>query len=506
MAKQKRSKWKIIAGIILIIQIIVSAVTVGLAAWVNVLPDKYLLLAGLILLWLVCMVYILFYCGGKKKKSKKRRYIKRSIGCVIAALIIAAGSYGSYMLAEAGLALNRITDKDIVTDTVSVYVLKDNPAKTVMDAKDSVFAITENYDYEHTKKAIESINEEVGKEIQTQSYDNVFAMIDALYSGDVDAMVLNEAYVDIIEAQKGYEDFSDRTKTLFVHEEEKVVEEKPQTKEKSITTDTFVIYVSGSDTRNLKLATSRSDVNILVVVNPQTKQVLLVNTPRDYYVQTSVSGQMRDKLTHCGIYGINCSMETLGTLYDEPVDYYVQINFAGFETLVDAIGGITIEAEKSFRTSEGGFYITQGTNQLNGAQALAYARERKSFADGDNARGRHQMQAISAIIAKVSSGTTILNNYSGIMDSMEGMFSTSMSASDISALVKMQLDDMAQWNVKSFAVSGTGSSQVTYSMPTKRSYVMYPDEDQINYARILVDKVIDGVSLSDEDMVMPTLQ
>ena len=116
------------------------------------------------------------------------------------------------------------------------------------------------------------------------------------------------------------------------------------------------------------------------------------------------------------------------------------------------------------------------------------------------------MQAISAIIAKVSSGTTILNNYSGIMDSMEGMFSTSMSASDISALVKMQLDDMAQWNVKSFAVSGTGSSQVTYSMPTKRSYVMYPDEDQINYARILVDKVIDGVTLSDEDMVMPTLQ
>ena len=311
MAKQKRSKWKIIAGIILIIQIIVSAVTIGLAAWVNVLPDKYLLLTGLILLWLVCMVYILFYCGGKKKKSKKRRYIKRSIGCVIAALIIAAGSYGSYMLAEAGLALNRITDKDIVTDTVSVYVLKDNPAKTVMDAKDSVFAITENYDYEHTKKAIESINDEVGKEIQTQSYDNVFAMIDALYSGDVDAMVLNEAYADIIEAQKGYEDFSDRTKTLFVHEEEKVVEEKPQTKEKSITTDTFVIYVSGSDTRNLKLATSRSDVNILVVVNPQTKQVLLVNTPRDYYVQTSVSGQMRDKLTHCGIYGINCSMETL---------------------------------------------------------------------------------------------------------------------------------------------------------------------------------------------------
>ena len=249
-----------------------------------------------------------------------------------------------------------------------------------------------------------------------------------------------------------------------------------------------------------------SDVNILAVVNPKTKQVLLLNTPRDYYVQTTVSGEMRDKLTHCGVYGIDCSMGTLGNLYQENVDYYVQINFNGFSTMIDAIGGITIDSEKSFRTSEGGYYISQGTNQLNGTVALSYVRERKAFADGDNARGRHQMQAIEAIIQKVSSGTTVLNNYSAILNSMEGMFTTNMSSSDISALVRMQLSDMASWNVKSFAVSGQGSSQKTNSMPTKRSYVMYPDETQINYARILVDKVIDGVILSDEDMVMPTLQ
>ena len=137
---------------------------------------------------------------------------------------------------------------------------------------------------------------------------------------------------------------------------------------------------------------------------------------------------------------------------------------------------------------------------------MSYVRERKSFADGDNARGRHQMQAIEAIIRKVSSGTTILNNYSGILSSMEGMFSTNMSSSDISALVKMQLSDGASWNVKSFAVTGTGGSQKTYSMPTQRSYVMYPDETSVNYASLLVDKVIDGIALKDEDMVMPTAQ
>lgn len=405
-----------------------------------------------------------------------------------------------------GDALANIADNVVVTDTVSVYALAENPAESVADIKDGVFAITQNYDYEHTKTTLDKINENLGQTIHTQSFDTVFDMVDALYAGNVDAIVLNAAYVDVIKDQKGYEDFSDRTKTLYDHEVKSAVVQENTQSTRDIKKDPFVIYISGSDTRNMKLATSRSDVNILAVVNPATKQVLLLNTPRDYYVETTVSGGMRDKLTHCGMYGIDCSMGTLSNLYEENVDYYVQINFNGFSTLIDAIGGITIESEKSFRTSEGGYYISQGTNQMNGTVALSYVRERKSFADGDNARGRHQMQAIEAIIQKVSSGTTVLNNYSAILNSMEGMFTTNMSSSDISALVRMQLSDMASWNVKSYAVTGTGSSQKTYSMPTKRSYVMIPDESQISYARILVNKVVDGRILSDEDLVMPTVQ
>ena len=316
-------------------------------------------------------------------------------------------------------------------------------------------------------------------------------------------MLMNVAYVDVVEAQDGYETFSSRTRTLYDHEEETVVTEDSQTAEKSITTDPFVIYISGSDPRTLTLTTSRSDVNILAVVNPSTKQVLLINTPRDYYVDTAASAGAKDKLTHCGMYGIDCSMATLGNLYDEHVDYYVQINFNGFKTLVDAVGGITVESEKAFRTSEGGFYINQGTNQLNGTVALSYVRERKSFADGDNSRGRHQMQAIEALIKKISSGTTVLSNYSAIMDSMSGMFTTSMSSEDISALVKMQLSDLAAWNVKSYAVTGKGGSSTTYSMPTKRSYVMYPDEVQVKYAEQLVNKVVEGQILTDADLEIP---
>lgn len=510
--QKKNSSWKKVAGVLLIIQLLLSLTVVGILAWLNVVPMRYLALLALVLLWILTIVYYFFYSGVKKKKGrtlsaqkkKRKLYAKRSIGGVISAITMVFCIFISSMMVKAGGTLRSIADNVVMTDTVSVYVLADNTAQSVADEKDGIFAITTNYDYEHTKKAIEKINENIGQEIHTQNFETIFDMIDALYANSVDAMIMNAAYVDMIEAQEGYEDFSKKTKTLYDHEEKTVVADNTSS-QKDVTQDPFVMYISGSDTRNSKLTTSRSDVNILAVINPKTKQVLLINTPRDYYIETSVSNGLKDKLTHCGIYGIDCSMESLGNLYSEYVDYYVQINFSGFETLVDAIGGITVEAEKSFQTSEGGYFISKGTNQLNGKVALSYVRERKSFADGDNARGRHQMQVIEAIIQKVSSGTAILNNYSAILSSMEGMFSTSMSSSEISSLVKMQMSDLASWNVKSFAVSGTGSSQKTYSMPTQRSYVMIPDETQISYARLLIDKTVDGVLLTDEDMVQPTI-
>lgn len=509
---KKKANWKLIAGLILIVQLLFGIVLLGIVLWLNVLPIAYVVLIGGILLWLVSVVYYFFYSGVAKKKQKKlsreqkrqRVYIKRGAGCTISALVMVLCVAVSSMLVQAGNTLQKIADTDVMTDTVSVYVLKENPANDMLDAKDYTFAITENFDYEHTQTAVEEINAQVGQSVQTQSFETIFDMVDALYDGTVGAMVLNVAYVDLIESQDEYDSFSEKTRTLFAHETETVVQESSETLEKDITKDSFVVYISGSDTRSSGLnGNTRSDVNILVVVNPTTKQVLLINTPRDYYIDITASPGAKDKLTHCGVYGIDCSMDTLSNLYDEHVDYYAKINFSGFETLIDAIGGITIESEKSFCTSEGGYYISQGTNQLNGAVALSYVRERKAFADGDNARGRHQMQAIEAIIRKVSSGTTILSNYSDILSSLEGMFTTNMSQAEISALVRMQLSDGAGWNVKSFAVNGKGSKQHVYSMPGKRTYVTIPDETTVSYAKLLIDKTIDGVILTDEDMVQP---
>ncbi|MCD7709232.1 MAG: LCP family protein [Clostridiales bacterium] len=512
--------WKIAVLIILIIQLALSAGTMAIAVWTGFFPVMYLLIAGIVLIALLCASCVLMCVGMRKKNDdakedagdegkKHTPYVRRGVGCAISCLVMALCIIVSAMLVRAGTTISTVTSQTNKTETTSVYVLVDDPAETVEDAADYTFAITESYDYEHTREALEEINELTGAIVKTREYDTVFDMVDALYDGEVEAMILNLAYVDLLEAEDGYEDFSDRTRVLYYHEIETAVEATPsydleeeqEDRKRDITVDPFIIYISGSDTRTSKLTDdTRSDANIILVVNPSTRQVLMVNTPRDYYVDISISPGNKDKLTHCGIYGVDCSMDTLSNLYGEQVDYYAKINFNGFKTLIDAIGGITVYSEKTFTTSEGGYRIYQGENTLNGDMALSYVRERKAFSDGDDARGRHQMQVISAIIDKVSSGTTVLANYSAILSSLEGMFVTNMTSDEIASLVRMELSDTTPWNVLSYAVTGTGSKQYVYSIKGLKTYVTIPDEDTVERARTLIDRTMAGEVLSEEDV------
>ncbi len=262
----------------------------------------------------------------------------------------------------------------------------------------------------------------------------------------------------------------------------------------------FVFYIAGSDSYDDYLpALTRYDVNILVAVNPQTKQVLLLNTPRDYFVENPAGGGVRDKLTHCGNFGIKCSIQALQKLYGLQVDYYGRINFSGIKTLIDAVGGVTVTSSVSFVGIEKTQFVV-GENHLNGAQALEFARERKHLPNGDHDRGKNQMKVINALIQKMTSGTTLIANYAQILNGLSGMFETSMGMDDISKLVKMQLADMASWNVQSYAVSGKGGYEVTYSWPGQELWVMYVDEAHVAYASGLVKRVLSGDTLTQEDL------
>lgn len=503
MKKQSKKKWKTAACIMLVAELIVIALSIVLLAILNLLPMEYLVLIGAVLLFLFALSYKLLFAKMKKKR-RKSLYFKRGLGCTVFVIVLAVSILISFVAATGIDKMSTLfgsNDSVTVEETTAAYVLSEDDAKTIADAKEYLFGITAAYDWENTEKTVDKINKELKTDINTKSYDSVHSMVDGLMDGEVQVILLNTAYISILEDQEGYEDFSDETKVLFESTVQTVQKKNDNSKDE--TKDPFVVYVSGSDTRSRTLAKSRSDVNILAIVNPSTKQILLLNTPRDYYVTISVGNGAKDKLTHCGLYGIDCSMDTLGDLYDIEVDHYGQINFTGFETLINAIGGIKVYSEKTFRTREGHYQLYEGENQMSGEVALAFVRDRYAFADGDNARGRHQMAVIAAVVDKLSA-STVISNYSDIMDSIDGMFTTDFTSSEISALVKMQLSDGASWNIKTFAVSGTGGKETTYSVPGKRAYVMYPDQSYIDHAKKLIQKVYDGETLTDDDMEMTT--
>ena len=268
-----------------------------------------------------------------------------------------------------------------------------------------------------------------------------------------------------------------------------------------------MIYCSGSDERDSDInAKSRSDVNILAVVNPKTRQILLINTPRDYYLPLAFNGEL-DKLTHAGMYGVQESMAVLDNLYGTKTSYYGRINFWGLIDIVDALGGIDVYSDYAFDAAAGdvegygyrSFSFSEGWNHLEGQEALAFSRERYSFSDGDNQRGKNQMKVIQAIIEKATS-PSVLAKYQDLLKAVSDNFITNISYDQISSLVQMMQKDGASWNIQTMsATQGSGDTmQPCYSSYGELLYVMPPDYDSVNRIREVIDQVMNG-----EEIVLP---
>ncbi len=502
-------KNKVLTGIVIAffaLQLIAEGMAVYMIFRLNMLPALYgAILAGVFVFFALVTGLLMFL----HRKGKTPGITRRISACVLAVLVILGSGLAYVVTSDVYKTMETVTTPEVSKVTRSIFVRTEDPAQTLADTAGYTYAIVENYDVDSTQQAIKVIETELDKTVEVKQFVTVPEMVDALCSGSVDAMILNGAYIQILEDMEGYTDVCEKIRLL--HEvpvtewtpptqETEPLETQPVQVEQNITNTPFVVYISGSDTRNSYLPThTRSDVNILVVVNPTTKQILLLNTPRDYYVENPAGGGSRDKLTHCGIYGVDCSIKALEMLYGVDVDYYGRINFTGFETLIDAIGGITVYADRSFTTFNG-VYVGAGENYMNGHEALSFARERYKLSGGDNARGQNQMKVIKAVIQKMTSGKTIISNYSEILSSMQGMFVTSMPMEDISSLVKMQLSDMATWDIHTFAVTGRNGSAVTYSAPGQNLSVMYVNDQLVSHASGLIDKVMEGQILTAADI------
>ena len=469
----------------------------------QLIPARLLLLALILYIIVLCLLVLLVF-----RSKQSFLVILGGVLCLLLCVVLLASTM--YFNRAVNAAQSITTTKSEVS-TVSVYMLSEKTDDSTVLSADLTYGILKEQDRANTDKVISKLEEELGSTLITKTFDSTSGLINALLDQDVDAIIVNSAFLQLFNEVEGYENLASQLREI--HKVQVITEKKEDhpspaqnTKpvsstpnpEKETEIAPFIVYISGIDTRDTEMIEkSRSDVNVLAVINPNTHQILLLTTPRDYYVTLQFDGYqsyIKDKLTHAGMYGVQVSMDTLGLLYDIDVDYYFRVNFTGFIDIVNALGGVTVDSEKEFWEEYGGrdYHFLEGPNQLNGEDALVFVRARKNI--GDQQRGRNHMSFIKAVIDKATS-SDMLTNFDSIVKSVEGSFETSMPYDLIRDLVKKQIETAPDWNIVSYNVTGDGASANVYSLDID-VFVFLPDIRTVNTAKELIQQVLNGEILT----------
>lgn len=484
--KQKTKKKKKLPFIYKLFSSLLGLITllfVGSIIYLNVL-NFLLLVIALVVISFISIFTILLMTKSKKKKT----------GLCISVILILIYSFLSFYILKTTDFLNKL-NLNYKTYNYSVVVLKTSPYKKLKDINGLNIGYYADESPE-TTKALDKVQKKV--ELETTSYEDNHTLANELLDEKVDAILIENSHLEMLNENIGIEEgsFKDRIRTIYTFQI--IVNTGNIAKDINVTKKPFNIYVSGIDTFGEISSVSRSDVNMVITVNPETRQILLTSIPRDYYVKLHNKTGYKDKLTHAGLYGVDMSIETLEDLLDIEINYYVKVNFTSVIDIVNAIGGVKVYSDYTF-TSLDNYNYTKGYNQVNGEQALSFARERKAFAAGDRQRVKNQQAVFKAIFEKCT-GKSIIAKYSKLLDSLQGKFVTNMSTARLTSLIRMQLSKNYEWNITSNSLEGGDGSNYTFSAPSVKAYVMIPKEESVMYAKELINKVFEGEIL-DEDLM-----
>lgn len=489
--RRKNLVSKTIGYLLAIVQFILSVVLMVNVLFFNLLPMTYVGVAvGILVILLGITLLSQILAKGKGMAGK--------IFCIIMCIILAAGSF---YLGKVNAAAGKIFGSNTSTSAIVVAVKAEDKAEKIEDAADYKFGIQYSAYGDQMRTGLSAIENEVGQTLDVQEYNNLIDEANALLNGEVQAIIYNSSQTSIIQEQ--IPEYEKSIKIIYTHN---IVVEIQNEVVDSDMTEPFAVYLSGMDTYNEISSADRSDVNIIAVVNPQSHQILLVTTPRDYYVTIpNISGRQRDKLTHAGIYGTDASMATLERLYEMDIQFFGRVNFTSLINIVDALGGLEVVSDEEFDTGwESGamIHVNEGVNYFDGTSALAFCRERHALEDGDNARGRHQQAVITAMIKKMMS-PAMLRGATEIIDSVSDGVDTNFTMEQIQSLVKTQLRKNPEWHIYSVSAEGYGDKQTCYSSGNTPLYVTIPNEqsvadiiDLIN--RVEAGEVLDGSTNTSE--------
>lgn len=492
---------------------IVLVATAGIMVYeilkLEILPSNILLpvILVIILFSLILLLLINFCAHGLATKI---------IFSFLVILISVAYGLGDYYLYSTASTLNIVTEQAAKSkNTVSLIVMAESTKTDVQDINGSKIGVLKNINKEGTKKSLNDISKQnIG--YSTEKFDNVPAMLQALYEGEVDAIILNEAYRSNVSEIENYGNFNNETKVI--HQTVYYTKEANNSLAVSdITSKPFTILITGNDSFGTLDEVSRSDVNMIVTINPLTSTILMTSIPRDAFV-TEVCDDyacnygVEDKLTHTGIYGADTTKDTLENLLDIDINYIFRVNFSSMIDIVDALGGIDIDVAEGMAVSR--FYsdstlegVHEGQNHLNGKRALAYSRERKAYLDGDVQRARNQQQVLQAMFKKASS-PEIITKYSNILKAVGKAFDTNMTTKEITSFIKYQLQASLSWKFEQYVLKGENTLKVSPELGMEVSAVeLYAYS--IQTASEKIEAVLDGKSSdtieTEEDIPAGTL-
>lgn len=512
MSRQENKKsigFMIFAIILSVILVVFTGGLIYQIFKLQILPDNILIPIILVLI-LLTMIFVLLI------NFSTHGLVSKILCSLMVVVLSAVYGLGNYYLYSTNTTLETVTIQgNKAKNTVSVVVLNSSGLENVNSLEGSKLGVLKTIGKEATKKSLNDLKKN-NVAYTKKTYDNMLGMLKALYDGEVDAIVLNEAYRSNVCDLEDYTNFNNDTKVI--HKTVYYTKENSSSLAVSdITSKPFNILISGNDSFGSLDENSRSDVDMLVTINPVTSTILLTSIPRDSYVKEVCNDYacnygVYDKLTHTGIYGVDTTKDTIENMLDIDINYVYRVNFTSMIDIVDALGGVDVTVPEGMAVSK--FYtnsnlegVHEGENHLDGKRALAYSRERKAYLDGDLQRARNQQQVLQAMFKKATS-PEIIKNYTSLLKALIGAFDTNMTTQEITSFIKYQIQAKPSWKFEQFVLKGDNDLRMSAELGNEVSVVILYDS-YINIAHDKIQAVLDGQSSdtveADDDVPAGTL-
>lgn len=430
------------------------------------------------------LIYLIFLAFSFKKINGKKIWIRR-VAMVIFCIIYGYTALYSYKGSNMVVRITETNKEKFYS--ILLVTQADSDIESLEDLKGKKVGIQSGLDTENAEYA----QDELDKEVDNVKYvegDSYVDLTEKLTNKEIDALIISTSYLNAIEDENnGYKETIKTIETF----KRPVTTNTTQGTQKDLTKEPFTVFVSGVDTTDSGEASTRSDVNMILIINPLTNHVEMVSFPRDSYVPNLALGGGLDKLTHLSNNGVENSVDSLETIIGFDIDFYVQVNFTSVVEIVDAIGGVEVDVDVEFteQNSERSFeaedliHLQPGVQTLNGEEALAFSRNRHDREDGDVGRTKAQQDVIIAMVNRMLTAEGALRA-PALLDIIPKYVETNASYDQLSELINYELDNMAPWTFGTTTLDNGGFYDlVNASMGnmTASTYVMDMSDLELLY-------------------------